>query len=49
MVRKGKKVLHKCVGALGTQISYNVLHNKEQGCNISSDPHGQHDSPIILN
>ena len=49
MVHRGTKVSHKCLGAQGSQISYNVLHIKGKGCNISSHPHGQHDSPIILN
>ena len=49
MVRGGTKVSHKCFGAQGSQISYNVLHIKGKGCNISSHSHGQHDSPVILN
>ena len=49
MVHRGTKVLHKCLGAQGSQISYNVLHIKGKGYNISSHPHGQSDSPIILN
>ena len=49
MVHEGKKVSHKCIGAQDSQISYNVLHIKGKGCNISSHPHGQHDSPVILN
>ena len=49
MVHGGTKVLHKCLGAQGSQITYNVLHIKRKGCNISSHPHGQHDSIIILN
>ena len=49
MVREGTKVSYKCLGAQGNQISYNVLHIKGKGCNISSHPHGQHDSPVILN
>ena len=44
----GTKVSHKCLGAQGSQISYNVFHIKGKGCNISSHLHGQHDSPIIL-
>ena len=49
MVHGGTQVSHKCLGAQGSQISYNVLHIKRTGCNISSHPHGQHGSPIILN
>ena len=33
----------------GSQISYNILHIKGKGCNISSHPHGKHDSSVILN
>ena len=49
MVRGGTKVSHKCLGAQGSQISCNVLHIKGKEWNISSYPHGQHDSPFILN
>ena len=49
MVRGGTKVSHKCLGAQGSQISCNVLHIKGKEWNISSYPHGQHDSPVILN
>ena len=49
MVRGGTKVSHKCLGAQGSQINCNVLHIKGKECNISSYPHGQHDSPVILN
>ena len=48
MVREETKLPHKCLGAQDSQISYNVLHIKGKGCNISSHPHGQHDSPVIL-
>ena len=48
MVHGGKKVSHKCLGAQGSQISYNVLHIKGKGCNVSSNPHGQYDNPVIL-
>ena len=46
MVDGGTKVSHK---SLGSQISYNVLHIKEKGCNISSHFHQQHSSLVILN
>ena len=49
MVRGGTKVSHKQFGAQGSQMSYNVLHIKGKGCNISSHAHGQHDSPFTLN
>ena len=49
MVHRGKKVSHECREAQGSQISYNVLHVKGKECNISSNPHGQNDSPVILN
>ena len=49
MIHGGTKVSHKCLGAQGSQISYNVLHIKGKGCNISSHPHGQYGSPVILN
>ena len=49
MVHGGTKVSHKCLGAQASQISYNVLHIKGKGCNISSHPHGQYGSPVILN
>ena len=32
-----------------SKISYNVLHIKGKGCNISPHPHGQHESPVIRN
>ena len=48
MVHGVAKVSHKCLGAQGSQISFNVLHIKGKGSNISSHPHGQHDSSIIL-
>ena len=44
MVYGRTKVSHKCVGAKGTQISYNVLHIKGKRCNISLHPHGQYNS-----
>ena len=49
MTRRGTKVSHKCLGAQGSQISYNALHIRGKGCNISLHPHRQHDSPAILN
>ena len=49
MVHGGTKVSHKCLRAQGSQISYNVLYIKGKGCNISSHPYGQYDSPVILN
>ena len=49
MVRGGTKVSHKQFGAQCSQMSYNVLHIKGKGCNISSHAHGQHDSPFTLN
>ena len=49
MVHRGKKVSHERRRAQGSQISYNVLHIKGKECNISSYPHGQNDSPVILN
>ena len=48
MVHGGTQVSHICLGAKDSEISYNVLHIKRTGCNISSHPHGQHGSPIIL-
>ena len=48
MVHGGTKVSQKCLGAEGNQISYNILHFKGEGCNISSHPGGQHDNPFIL-
>ena len=48
MVHGGTKVSHKCLGAQGSQISYNVLHIKGKGCNVSSNPPGQYDNPVIL-
>ena len=44
MVHGETKVSHKYLGA-----RYNVLHIKEKGCNISSHPQEQHDTPVILN
>ena len=50
MVHGGTNIKsHKCLRAQGSQISYNVLHIKGKGCNISSHLHGQYDSPVILN
>ena len=49
MVHGGTKVSHKCFGAQDSQIRYNVLHIKGKGCNISTHPHGHHNSPFILN
>ena len=49
MVCGGTKVSHKCLGAQGSQISYNVPHIKGEGFNVGSNSHGQHDSPVILN
>ena len=49
MVHRGTKVSHKCLGAQGSQISYNFLHIEGKECNINYHPHGQHDSPVILN
>ena len=49
MVRGGKKVLHKCLGAQCSQINYNVLQIKGKGCNISPHPNGQRGSSVILN
>ena len=49
MVHGGTKVSKKYLRAQGSQISYNVLHIKGKGYNISSHPHGRHDSPVILN
>ena len=49
MIRGGTKVSHKCLEAQSSQNTYNVLHIKGKGCNISSHAHGQHDSPVILN
>ena len=44
------KVSNKCVGALCSQISYNVLHIKEEGYNVGSHPHRQpYDSPVLVN
>ena len=49
MVHGGPKVSHKCLGAQGSQISYNALHIKGKGCNTSSHPLGQHDITAIFN
>ena len=49
ITRLGSELSHKCLGGQGSQISYNVLHIKGKGCNISSNPHGQHDSLVIHN
>ena len=45
----GTKVSHKCSGAQDSQIRCNVLHIKGKGCNISTYPHGHHNSPVIFN
>ena len=49
ITRLGSELSHKCLGAQGSQISYNVLHIKGKRCNISSHPHGQHGSLVIHN
>ena len=40
MVWGGTKVSHKQLAAQGSQMSYNVLHIKGKGCNISSHAQG---------
>ena len=47
MVRGGVKVSHKCFVTQHSQISYNVIYNIGERC--GSHPHGQNDSPVILN
>ena len=38
MAHRGTKVSHKCLGAQGSQISYNFLHIEGKECNINYHP-----------